>query len=501
MKKSVRSLLIMLAVLVVVGGAAALLLLLPTGATEEDASSAAVSQEERQSLLEVDAADVSAIKVENSQDSFTILPVTVQPEESSASSDTGGTSASGPETSYTIEGLEDYDVNTSTLENAAETLLSTTVNRALGPQDGLEKYGLAGEGAVQITIETKSGGSTTLALGITNTSGTTGQYVLKDNEVYLVPALPDLFSGRGLDCVSCDVYSIPSWTISGAEESGESSAVTESIPDTLLSASLSGKAFPQPIQIEYVAKSRLNGYMLTAPVTAVADTAAADALTAALKDLVANSVAAVGVTEGELAQYGLDQPDAAVTFTLNQAEEMTLRASAKDADGSRYLMLDGRDVVYKVDNSRISAWAEAQAMDLRTGTICLANIADVERLALTRDGDMVYDFEVDLEAEETTVKKPDGEDVAYEDYQAFFQQLTGLSVFSLEEAPCEGAPALRVEYQYKNGTSDVVEFFPVEGQDRYAAALNGEFNGLVRGSEVNALVGRLDEVFGYKTVD
>ena len=494
MKKSVRSLLIMLAVLAVVGGAAALLLLSPASPGEEDASSAA-SQEERQSLLDLDAADVSAIKVENSQDSFTILPLSAGESVYVEGTETEAT----PAASYTIEGLEGYDVDTSTVENAAEDLLSTTVNRALGPQDGLEKYGLAGEGAARITIETKSGGSVTLTLGTTNSSGTTGQYVLKDGEVYLVPALPGLFSGRGLDCVSCDVYSIPSVEVPAVEESGESSAATETVPDTLLSATISGRAFPQPIQIGYVAQSRYNGYMLTQPVTATADDDAADALTAALKDLVANSVAAVGVTEEELAQYGLSEPDAAVTFTLNQAEEMTLRASAKDSGGSRYVMLEGRDVVYKVDNSRVSAWAEAQAMDLRTGAICRADIADVERLALTRDGDMVYDLSIDLEA--STVRAAGGYEVAYEDYQAFFQQLAGLSVFSLEEAPCEGAPALRVEYQYKGGSSDVVEFFPVEGQDRYAAALNGEFNGLVRGSEVSALVGQLDEVFGYKIVD
>lgn len=494
MKKSVRSLLIMLAVLVVVGGAAALLLLVPTSSTEEEASSA-VSQEERQRLLEVDAADVSAIKVENSQDSFTLLPLSVDGSIYAESAET----ETAPAASYTIQGLEGYDLSTATVENAAESLLSTTVNRALGPQADLEKYGLAGEEAVQITIEQGSGGSVTLTLGITNTSGTTGQYVLKDGEVYLVPTLPDLFSGSSLDCVSRDVYSIASVTIPGTDEEGE--AIEESVPDTLLSATLSGKAFAQPIQVKYVAKSRLNGYMLTAPVTAVADTAAADALTAALKSLVANSVAAVGVTEDGLAQYGLSEPDAMVTFTLNQAEEMTLRASAKDPDGSRYLMLDGRDVVYKIDNSRVSAWAEVQPMDLRTDIICLANIADVERLVLTWDGDMVYDFEVDLEAEEPAVKKPDGKEVAYEDYQAFFQQLAGLSVFSLEEAPCTGTPALRVEYQYKNETSDLVEFFPVEGQDRYAASLNGEFNGLVRGGEINALVDKLDEVFGYKIVD
>ena len=41
---------------------------------------------------------------------------------------------------------------------------------------------------------------------------------------------------------------------------------------------------------------------------------------------------------------------------------------------------------------------------------------------------------------------------------------------------------LRVEYQYFDGSEpDVIEFCPVEGEDaRYAAVLNGGYNGLLR---------------------
>ena len=71
MKKSVKSLLIMLAVLVVLGGAAAALVLLPSG--EEDESSP-VSSAERESLVEIAKEDISSIQVENSNGGFTILP-------------------------------------------------------------------------------------------------------------------------------------------------------------------------------------------------------------------------------------------------------------------------------------------------------------------------------------------------------------------------------------------------------------------------------------------
>lgn len=475
MKKSVRNLLIMLAVLVVVGGAAALLLLFPAS-QEEDASST-VSNAERESLIEIEEENVSSITVENSKGGFTILPVD------------GG----DEEAAYTIEGLEGYELDTAALKTCVEDVASVQAIKGLGEQEELEKYGLSGERAVKVTIQEESGGKTEITLGDTSQSGTAGQYVLKDGQVYIVPALSDAFSGSSLERVSCAVYSVADSTMPTLDEEGEESETA--LPDTLFSMELTGAAFQEPVTLEYVEKSRLNGYMLTSPVVAESGTAAFDAMLTSLKSLTANSVAAVGVSGEQLAQYGLDEPDAAVTFKLND-ETVALKVSKRDSENTRFLMMEGRDVVYSVENSRVKAWAEVNPMDLRQSTICLANIADVERLTLTKEGDMVYDFTIDLDAEETAVKKPDGGEIAYEDYQGFFKKLISLAVFSLEEPGYGGTPALKVQYQYENGTSDELEFFPIEGQDRYACTLNGDFTGQVRGSEMAPLLEALDQVYG-----
>lgn len=486
MKKPVKNLLIMLAVLAVIGGAAAVLLLMPAEGGEEASSAAAASSAPRETLIEIAEEDVASITVENSSGSFTLVPVVTAGAQTDESAAEEGLS-------YTLEGLEAYELNTSSLELCAGDVTGLQSLKALGPQEDLEKYGLSGERAVKVTITEKSGGRTELTLGDTSQSGTAGQYVLKDGQVYIVPALTEALRGGSLDFVSCAVYSVGDLIYTTPDENGEDTQTT--LPDTLFSLELTGAAFPQPVVLEYVEKSRINGHMLTSPVTAASDTESFNALVASLKSLTANSVAAVGVGEGQLAEYGLDQPDAQAVFHLNE-ETLTVKASGKDGENQRYIMLEGRDVVYSVDNSRVKAWTEVNPMDLRQSTICLANIADVERLTLTGEGDMVYDFTIDLGAEETTVKKPDGGGIAYEEYQDFFRQLTSLAVFSLEAADLEAAPALEVEYQYKNGTSDVLAFIPVQGQDRYACTLNGDFNGQVRGSEMAPLLEALETVYG-----
>ena len=477
MKKSVKSLLIMLAVLVVLGGAAAALVLLPSG--EEDESSP-VSSAERESLVEIAKEDISSIQVENSNGGFTILPA--------------GGGGEDEEAMYTVSGLEQYDLDDTTLETCVEDVSSIRAIKSLGEQEDLEKYGLSGERAVKVTIKEQSGGETELVLGDTSESGTAGQYILLKNQVYIVTALPEALREGPLNRVSCVVYTVADSVMVAPDENGEDKETT--LPDTLFSLELTGAAFEEPITVEYVEKSRLNGYMLTSPVTAESGTEKFDTMLTALKSLTANSVEAVGVKDSELEKYGLTEPDAKAVFRLNESDTITVKLSKKDSENMRYVMLEGRDVVYKVDNSRVKAWAEVKPMDLRQSLICLANIADVAGLRLTAEGDMVYDFTIDLEAEEKTVKKPGGGEIAYEDYQSFFKQLISLSVFSLEEAPCEGTPALTVEYRYKDGTENVLAFYPVEGQDRYACTLDGGFNGQVRGSEMAPLLQALKELYG-----
>lgn len=488
MKKSVKSLLIMLAVLVVVGGGAALLLLTPVN--QEETTSAVSSEAGLDPLVQLTWEDLSAIRVENSQGRFTIGPVNAEEFKDSESG-----SEMTEIKSYKIEELTGYGCqqDTEKITICAEDVLDITPLKCLGQQEDLEKYGLSGQRSGTVTIERRDGDPIAFTLGDTSQSGTVGQYLLADGQVYIVPALSDKLLGSHLEFVSREVYSIPDWTTASIDENGE--ATEETMPDTLYSMTLSGAAFPEPITAEYVEKSRLNGYMLTSPILAESGTEDFEAIVRALKSVTANTVAAVGVTEEQLAQYGLQEPEAQVSFKLNE-EEHTLKVSKKDSSNNRYLMADNQDVVYMLDNSRVKPWAEADLMSLRQSTICLANIADVEQLTLTREGDMVYDFTIDLQADTPTVKKPDGSEIAYEDYQSFFKQLISLAVFSLEDAPREGTPDLEVRYQYKTGTEDVLAFYPVEGQDRYACTLNGQFSGLVRGSEVAPLLESLSSLYG-----
>ncbi len=52
---------------------------------------------------------------------------------------------------------------------------------------------------------------------------------------------------------------------------------------------------------------------------------------------------------------------------------------------------------------------------------------------------------------------------------------------------------MKVVYEYFGGGSDTLELYKVKDENRYAAMLNGKFNGQIRGTEVSAMLENIPE--------
>ena len=483
MKKSTKNLLIMAAVLLVLGVAAAMLLLLPSGGEEETPSSAPSSQVSdvgTEALTELASEDVTAISVKNAEDSFAFVQE-------------GG--------DFTLQGFEDYSINSAAVTGSVQSLLSMTPSKSLGSRDDLQEFGLSGKDAVQVEISCKDGSAVKLVLG-SEAGESTGRYVLKDDEVYIVPNVMEQLYGSKFGYFSTFLYSIADRTQTVTDSNGSIS--TETLSDILYRITLSGSNFPEEVKIEYN-EDVLSMFLMTAPVRAESGTMAMEDLTAALKAPEAAEVVAAGLTEEVLEEYGLNEPFAKAEFTLN-SDSHTVTVSEADLENNRYLLLDDRDVVYKVTRSTVAAWAESNVLELRMSYIWLPNIKDVQRITLTAEGDMVYRFDIERTVNEElstetntqydlTIKNAAGNDVVYEDYQKFYQNLIGTAVLSIDRTEHSGdTPLLRVEYGYFVGSGkNVIEFYLIEN-DRCVALLDGEFNGVVRKSEVDKLLSRLAEL-------
>lgn len=482
MKKTTRNLLVMLAVLVVLGGAAAALLFLnPDTEAEGEASSSVLSSTAATVIMDREAQDVKSVTVENSLGTMRFVQeVTEEDGESKVS--------------FVLEGYEKYDMDSSDMTSAVKSLLSLTATKDLGEQESLADFGLTGDAAVTAELEYTDGGTDTLVVG--NKGGeSAGRYILKDGKVYIASGVNDSLQGDVYGYFNTDIYTIEDLTKDVEDEDGN--ITQEQISDQLDWLILSGTHFPQIIKMEYDS-TKTSGYLITEPVVSESGTTSFNNMLTALKSLTADSVVAAGVDSDVLEEYGLKDPFAKVEFRLNRVEH-TLAVSESDGDGNRYLIVDDGDVVYQVAGDKVSTWAEATLMTLRMAYIWLPNIKEVKTLTLTMDGE-TYTFTAERTKNEErstedniyydlTVQNADGEDIDYStSYQPFYQNLIGVAVLSPDEAQYSGTPTFRVEYGYfSGGTDDVIEFYPV-GEDRYAAVLNGQYNGLVRKTDVDKLI-------------
>lgn len=480
MKKTARNILIMVIVLAVLGGAAFLLLKMPQeDAGGESSSLLSASSEVKEAVLEIDEADVESIQIKNSEDAFTLIP------EKTAEA-----------INFTLEDCGSFELNTEQISSNARTVLNLSASKNLGSQENLSAFGLDSQG-VQVTINQKDGSSDALVLG--NEAGeSAGRYVLKDGTVYIVAGVPANFYGSKFEYFNLSVYTVADRKEVKVDEEGSSSESTGI--DILYSIAFSGAQYPDPIAIEFSSKST-SQYLMTQPVVAESGNTAFNEMMASLKTLTASGIADVKITPEKLEKYGLTEPDAEIAFHLNDSEHK-LAVSAKDSEGYRYMIADDKDIIYRVANGLVNQWAETDVVSLRMSYIWIPNIQNVEKLTVTLNGDEVREYHVtrtlnEEKSSETSksynLAVVDGEEkpVDYEEsYQPFYQKLIGLAVFSQEEAAYQGTPALRVDYEYFDGGKDVLELYVIgsEGQNRYAAVFNGDYNGQVRGGEVRTVL-------------
>lgn len=481
MKKTARNIIILLVVLAALGGAVFLLMRLPTdGDAQESSQSSSSGAVERMELFDKEDTDIKSVEIKNSEDEYTIIPT----QEDS-------------QLSFTLQGYEDYDFNTSQVSANVRNTLEFKASKELGKQDNLDAFGL-GSGGARLTLNYKDGGSDQLVLGDLSPE-TTGRYVLKDGQVYIVLGVPEAFLENKFTYFFTSVYTIPDLTDEVVDDEGKT---TETVVDSRLEyMTISGGHFPEDISIKPSSKY-LSGYGVTEPITAESGNTKFSDLLTSLKTLTASSVVDAGITEEKLEQYGLSEPDAKLSFSLNGSEH-EISVSAKDSGGMRYMLADDNDLVYQVSNATVANWAEASVMDLRMSYVWIANILDVKKLTVTLNGSEVHSFDVTRDKKQesssdsaannyeiTGITDAAGNSVDYEVYQPFYQKMIGMAVFTLDKAQYSGTPAMKIEYEYFDGGTDTVEYYAIAGS-RYAALLNGGYNGQVRGTDFDAVTALL----------
>ena len=489
MKKTVRNLIILLLAAVAVGGG--IYLLQHTDPEPEAASSAAPDDGSAgpEVLLEKEDADIDSISF--SWDEAEYVMAAFEDKEYADETSPGSTAADI--ISFTIEGLEEYDLVASRIKAAASSLYNIQSIKSLGAVENPADYGLDGNGRGKAEIKYKDGGSDILTIGNDASSGA-GRYIMLEGDVYVVTSVSESLFVSPNSFINTALYTVADLT--GEDEAGNPAVLQPELTNVVLS----GSRLPEPIEIIY-SPGGLISHVLTSPMVCDASADRISGLMEALMSLNAGEAVLPGYSDGDLEEYGLKEPYASVEFTMN-GESHSISVSEKDLEGSCYLISDDHGVIYSVPWASVSVWADMGLMDIRSTYINLPNIQEVSRISLdNRGAETVLDISRELDEEKSTEDNPQyiltiksGEiDVDYETvYQPFYKTLISMTILSTEPLEYDAEkPVLSYTYEYFDGGSDTVSFFEVEGMDRYVVELNGHFNGVLRIATVDELADRI----------
>lgn len=487
MKSSTRNLAIVAAIVVVLGGAVAALTL--TGGQGAQTSSSESSSSSTINLVSKKTDDIVSMQVTNKKGSYTIVPKT-----SGVTTSTASTASGSSEAEYTVKELTGVPVDSSVVSNVVKMGYSLAASKNIGTVSDLSIYGLDNPQAT-VKINFKDNTTYNYKIGNVSPTDTTSYYMCAENSknVYIVSIDSSMMENK-YTFVQKTILSI---TPDTSTSSGSTSSGTASNDFTKID--LSGTNFPKSVSIS---KDATSTYVITAPSKFDVETTPLTTMTSALASLSASDVAEVNPDAATLKKYGLDKPSAIVSFTVNK-KSYKLSAGAKK-DSSRYVMLDGVNVIYLVTNDSVSSWADTSLYKLRSKFVCLPMITDVSGMTVTSGSDVnTFNITRTKDEKNSTEDSPaytyaltgnSGKKLTFDpNFKGFYQTVIGICLVEESDKQPTGTPAITIEYKYYSGTKHTVQFYSA-GDRRYTAVVDGVVSGLVKSSDVEAITANVKKM-------
>ena len=377
---------------------------------------------------------------------------------------------------YTIEGLEGIELDPYDPEDALENGYSLNASKEVGQVDNLEDYGLTDPQA-EVEVEFQDGSTYHYLVGSASAGDGSSYYLCAadSNLVYVASISEELFYSP-LDFVETTLVSITN----PDDTTGQSGITMESIE-------LSGTQFPSPISIVQddngVFRLIYNGKELDV------DTQRATTLMTSFSTLEADKTFAAHPDEDVLADCGFTEPTAVADFSA-YGEDYKITVGKQEGT-QWYVMRDGVDVIYLIEDSKLNTWMETNAFLLRDKFVLLTNIVDVDQMEVTLDGDSyVFDLSRTKDEEQSTEDNPvydytltgNGKELTYENFQKYYQSIIAIQLLEPTDEQPVGEPEITVTYEYYPDTgeeSNTVEFYPSSDR-RYIATVNGDVAGIVK---------------------
>lgn len=458
MKKQIRYIIIAGIILAILIGALVFLLTMPN---KEDESTS-TSSNTATTLIEQATGNIEKITVQNSGGTYTLMGYGAQVESKVESS--GETSTvTTTEMVFTMQEhssyLIDKDKSDALAYDCANLVASKVVNANNNPDSD---YGLDKPRAT-VTVSFSDGSEKTIKVGNDVPGGKSAYIRMGDsNKIYVV----------ALDSVN-------SMLVEKLQMFDKTILNSLSDDETLSLLSVTGSGRKKALKLEKKAFSNISSYYLSSPNQAACDADKIESLCdSSLFPLVADSVAAIDVKKSDLSKYSLDKP-----YYILDAKTSTrsykILVSKPDKDENCYIMLNGADIIYKIESSVID-FMGGDGSDIVSKTIFYPNNLKLKSV------DVSYGKIKDTYTIENTVtKNEDGVDITttkvyYNGEETnitlFNKFMRNLSVLErAEKIPAydeKSNPVLSVSVTYTDDTIDTLEIY--KGDKKAIVVLNGK---------------------------
>lgn len=437
------------AVAVLIGGTIAVIKLIPELKEEEVASSVF----EDISVIDKDSSTFTAVNITNANGTFKF-----------ESQQITATNDSGESTTTTYWGIKDIDIkkmSTDAINSVVSSAASITALRKIDSKTA-DECGF-NKPSIKVRVEDATNGSFSFTVGDKSPDGLGYYFVLDGNDtIYIVPS--NELSDFQFDLVDLsDKTAIPATIFTtDTSENKELDGSYAYFDSLTLSGALYGEAITFENNKEDSASAEIVPYIITTPSKRYAK---AESLTS-LIGLFSSTINVSGnyafdVNDKTLKEFGLDNPDAIVTMTIN-GESKSFKISVVDSDNCA-VVYDEATMIRKVAASSFE-FLSYKIEDFYVNTPFMYSINDISTLQLV-DGEDNIKFDISYTEDEESAKTyhilANGTEIVASDFQNFYTDFVSMQYSNFNVEQPAGKPVSTITFTFNNGSNVTIEFYKI----------------------------------------
>lgn len=233
-----------------------------------------------------------------------------------------------------------------------------------------------------------------------------------------------------------------------------------------------------------------------------------------LTDITANEVIEIHPSAEALASYGLTNPKGYVSYDYTVEGEATVSKKiliGNPIDQFTYIMLEGRNAVFRIENSQLLNVIKPVLADMRSEFILTRSFANIKAMTVSFD-DQSYRFELNRSSNTddannvfyTYIAVHNGKEINLELYKEYFLTFVSMNASSYDAKVKDGAESvltIKLEYFDEVGKDiDVITFTETDKVRQYLCRVNGKGDTSVSESVVNRIKSNTNNLLNGKAI-